>query len=830
MKKSLVLGLLLGLLSTLFNSYSQERRSGAGGPGQAAMSDFMGIVKGKVVDQNTGAPVEYANIIFYKMRDSTLVTGGITNEKGEFTIEKVPLGRYYAEVKFIGYNSTHIEGFMMSPRQPEVMLGEIKISQASENLEAVTVTGMRQMLQHNLDKKVFNVEKDITSEGGTALEIMQNIPSIEVDMEGNVSLRGSQNVTILVDGRPSTYSSIDEIPASIIESVEVITNPSARYDPDGLSGIINIVLKKKREPGYHGMIMLNAGTGDKYNGTLNLNYREEKINIFANASLRQFKMIGETVSDRITTIDELSTSSIFQNQDFERNGRFISFRSGADYFINSSNTITLSGGFNTRNFKVWDLTQTDILMPLEALNDSYSRRNLGDNGGDSYNLSLNYKLNGKENGQELTADIFYNSMAGTFGSDMRQWWTDNVNEDIFEQSISDFIGETVTLQTDLVQPIGNGGRLETGLKALLREQDNDYIFSTLSADVWVPDPLRNNRFIYNEQQYSAYAIYSNTFADGKFSYQGGLRVEKAYTLADQRATAEDPIQRSFLNWFPSAHFKWDINSKNSAQIAYSRRVSRPNTRVLNPFIDYTDTLNLSAGNPMLNPEFTNSIELSYYYNLPKTRLSATVFQRNTTDLISRFVEVQDDLVAMSTYKNIDKSESIGLEGVVTKTIAPWWRINGSASYYSIKLYSDLLDEASSQGNSWSARATSTWNLGKNIEVQLNGNYRSPSVSVGGSMRFWQSGGGQGKTAEMYWLDLGVKMNVLKKKGSITLRVSDLLNSMNFKSETWGPNFTSNIERNHQSRIVFLGFSYKINEYRVRRDRTASDEDMGIDFE
>jgi outer membrane receptor protein involved in Fe transport len=233
---------------------------------------------------------------------------------------------------------------------------------------------------------------------------------------------------------------------------------------------------------------------------------------------------------------------------------------------------------------------------------------------------------------------------------------------------------------------------------------------------------------------------------------------------------------------------------------------------------------------MLNPEFTNSLELSYYYNLPKTRLSATVFQRNTTDIISRYVVVNDDGVAMSTYKNIDESENLGLEGVVTQTIAPWWRVNGSASYYSMKLYSDFLDEESSEGDSWSVRATSTWNIGKNIELQLNGNYRSPSVSVGGGMRYWQSGGGQGRTDEMYWLDLGAKMSVLKRKGTITLRVSDLLNTMNFRSETWGPNFTSNIERNHQSRVIYLGFSYRINEYRTRKDRTSSGDDMGLEFE
>lgn len=799
------------------------------GGGQMMDPNFTGTVKGKVIDKNDNQPVEYANIAFYRMRDSTLVTGGITNAKGEFSIDKVPMGRYYAEVKFIGYNTLPVEPFVVSPRQPETMLGDLFLLPAAENLEAVVVTGQRQMLTHNLDKKVFNVERDINAEGGTALEIMQNIPSIEVDMEGNISLRGSQNVTILVDGRPSTYSSIEEIPASIIESVEVITNPSARYDPDGLSGIVNIVLKKRREPGYHGMVMLNAGTGDKYNGTVNFNYRQDKLNFFTNASFRMHSMTGRTISDRTTTFNNSTTSKLLQDQDFTRQGQFVNLRGGVDYFINNSNTLTLSGGYSYRNFSIWDITQSDILFNLR--DSSFARTNDGGNDGDSYNFALNYKLTGKQKGQELTADIFFNAMDGRNSSDITQNWLTGEYADMLERTNSGFLSNNLTLQTDFVQPVGNGGRLETGLKATLRNQDSDYKFYNFIANSWIDDALKSNDFQYKEQQYSAYAIYSNTFGDGKFSYQGGLRVEQAFTSAIQKATHDEPIDRKFLNFFPSAHIKWDINPKNSAQIAYSRRVSRPNTRLLNPFIDYSNPLFLSMGNPMLNPEFTNSLELSYYYNLPKTRISGTVFQRNTTDIITRFVEVDENDISWSTFVNIDKSESLGVEGVITQTIAPWWRVNGSASYYQTILHSELLDDRSSKGNSWTARATSTWNLGKNVELQLNGNYRSPSVSVGGgSMMFWQSGGGQGITKEMYWLDLGMRVNVLNRKGTVTLRVSDLLNSMTFRSESWGNNFSSNIERTRESRIIFLGFSYRINEYRVRRDRQPNGDDSSMDME
>lgn len=825
MKLKLLFTAVLLIVLAENSTFAQQGQGG----GQGMNSNLTGIVKGKVFDTADGIPVQYASVAFYRMRDSTLVTGGITNEKGEFTIDKVPMGRYYGEVKFIGYSTTRVDPFFVNPKNLEVSLGDLSLEPASENIETVVITGQKQMLTHNLDKKVFNVEKDINAEGGTALEIMQSIPSVEVDMEGNVSLRGSQNVTILVDGRPSTYSSIDEIPASIIETIEVITNPSARYDPDGLSGIINIVLKKKREPGYHGMVMFTAGTGDKYNGTLNFNYRQNRVNLFTNVSFRKFIMPGGTLSDRFTTSDS-GNSELFQDQDFRRNGNFVNLRAGADVFLNTRNTLTFTGGYNSRDFNVWDLTETDLYYSSDNSNINYFRRNAGIIDGSGYNLSVNYKLLGKQKGQELTTDAYFYASENNNENNLLQWNGPIDTDGFKEKSESGSLSNALVIQTDLVQPIGNGGRLETGLKAMIRDQDEDYVYSIFNnPDTWVYDPLRSNTFVYKEQQYAAYAIYSNTFGNEKFSYQGGLRLEQSYTNAEQKATNYEPTKRDFLELFPSAHVKWDINGKNSAQVAYSRRISRPHTRMLNPFVDYTDPLNLSKGNPMLNPEFTNSFEISYYFNLPKTKINATIFQRNTTDIVSRYVEV-DDEVASSTFMNIDKSESLGLEGVVSQTITPWWKVNANANYFRTKLYSDFLDERSSTGDGWSTRATSTWNIGKNIELQLNGNYRSPSISVGGNMRFWQSGGGQGRTEEMYWFDLGARINVLNRKGTVTLRVSDILKTMNYQSETWGPNFTSNIDRYRESRVVYIGFTYRINEYRMRREKQPNDVGLDMDMD
>ncbi len=802
---------------------------------QRPRSTANGIVMGKVIDSTTSEPVEFANILFFNQSDSTMVTGGMSGQNGIFAVEQVPFGRYYVQVKFIGFDTSTAGNFAIHPQQLQVNLGTIELKPTIENLEAVVITGEKAMLTHNLDRRVYNVGSDINAAGGTALEIMERIPSVEVDMEGNVSLRGSSNVTILVDGRPSTYSSVDQIPANIIESVEVITNPSARFSPDGLSGIINIVLKKRREPGYHGMLSLNAGTGDKYNGSINFNYRQNKLNLFTNLSYRSFRMTGFTDLDRTTRNgNQEIVGSLLQNQDFRRGGDFGGINAGMDYFISRASTLTFSGGYNANDFAAWEQSRTKLktFFPTNS-SEAFLRENNGENSFSSANFALNYKLNGSPNGREFNADVFYNIWNGSFANNSLQWWPDNSKRLLEEQSSNSFKVNTFTFQTDLVQPLGKGGRLEAGAMAMLRNQDSNLAFFNLVGNQFVEDLNRSNQFAFDEQQYSAYAIYSNSFAGGKLNYQGGLRVENSSTVADQRSTGQSPVERSFLSFFPSAHLRWNINSNSSAQIAYSRRLSRPQIQLLNPFVNYSDPLNRSAGNPMLNPEITNSYELSYNNTFGKTRLSGTTYFRQTYDIISRFVQIETDPIegyqyAMSTFINIDRSNTVGLEAVISQVIAPWWRLNASGNLNFVKLYADYLDKDSSQGTSWSSRFTSTFNLGKSVELQLTGNYRSPSVSVGGGMRFWQTGGGQGRTQEMYWFDIGARLNVLDRKATVTLRLSDMLNSMNYKAETWGQNFSSTISRNNQSRVLWVGFSYRINEFKARRDRQANSDEMNFE--
>ncbi len=814
--------------STIF-TMAQDKMQGRSGQG-FDLSNFNGVIAGKVIDSLDRVGVEFANIALYNQKDSSLVTGTLTDASGTFVLEKLMPGRYYIDVKFIGYQSKRINGIAVSPRSPKIDVGTFSILAAAENIEAVIVTGEKKMLLHNLDKKVFNVEKDIAVEGGTASEVLQNIPSVEVDTDGNVSLRGSSNVNILIDGRPSMLNSMEELPAQMIDRVEVITNPSAKYDPDGITGIINIVLKKRKEPGYNGMVSLNAGTANKYNASVNMNWRQEKINIFANYSFRQGQMDRYSSTDRVTLLNNSSDSSfLLQNSDGQSNMLFHNIRGGIDYFIDSRTTLSFTGNLNLRSFDMDNNVLSNSYANFNSNTLLNTRFTSNSNDGLGHEYAINFKRTYETPGKEWTADAFFSGNFSDNLNDINQQEIFNTITTVdLERANTDGTVNTFTAQTDYVAPIGNGGRVEAGFKVQVRRNDADYIYTIYdsTANTWNFDPNRSNHFIYNEEIYSGYGIYSNTFADGKFSYQVGLRIEDQNTKSDQRTTNE-VAQANRFSLFPSAHIRWEPNAINGLQLSYSRRVNRPSVMVLNPFLNTSDKFSWTMGNPYLEPEFTSSIDLSHNLNFPKTKITTSVYYRDTRNGFSRKMTVIDTVATqptLTTFINLSHYENFGAEAVITQNVTKWWRINASTSYYYSRLFGDVISGAN-EGHSWNAKLASFFTLGKNVDIQLTGNYRAPSITVGGSGRgFHMGGGAQGETEEMYWFDLGARINVLKQKGTITVRVSDIFNTQKMKYSSWDTNFYSYNESWRDSRVVFVGFSYRINNYKMRKERTPEIDD------
>lgn len=789
-----------------------------------------GTLKGKILDKQTGTPVEYASVVVIKLRDSSIVTGGITNTAGDFLLEKIPYGRYKVQVKFIGYKQWENMNLAITPKSKDVDLGTISLSSSSQTLEGITVTGRKEMMTHSLDKKVINVDKDLASVGGTALDVMQNVPSVTVDFDGNISLRGSTNVNILIDGKPSQMTSLDQLPATMIESIEVVTNPSVKYDPDGMAGIINIVLKKQKIVGTNGMVSLTAGNNNRYMGSVNLNFKRDAWNIFTNVDFRSFNFDGysNTYSKNFTS----STPYISNTSTFSRKMIFGGVRLGADYSINSTNTISLSTWLNSRKFSGDEnLVSTSYDSSINVVDFYKQNRTMDNKDGLESEFTLSYKKDFETKGRTLTADAFFSNSPETSSSLRRKdfYTPTGILTNLYpemEKTNTDEPGTRFTIQSDYVSPIGNGGRLEAGVKAIFRSDNSDYLVSESdsASQSWIVNQTYSNNFTYTEQIYSGYTSYSNTW--GRLSYMGGIRLEQSESSSNQKTT-DSTFHKNIFSVFPSLHLSFEVAKGHDLVLSYSRRINRPRSRVINPFLVKQDPVNVSYGNPNINPEYVNSYEVGYGFKKAKTNITTTFFYRQTTDVIAQKVTLVNNIFE-TTYDNLNSSVNYGVEVVASSPIFKWWRVNGSYSYFHAEINGTGVTSDAKSSNSWTAKIASVVFLPLGIEFQQNFNYRSPIVTSGTGGRGF-SAGGQGRMAEMWSLDLGLKKNILKNKGTVTFRASDVFKTATFNSTTYGDNFTSTYERGRNSRMFFIGFTYKINDYRRSAKKAdQAPDDSGMD--
>jgi hypothetical protein len=787
----------------------------------------IGKVTGQLLDDSNNEPLMFASIVIFRERDSTMVTGGISDELGRFAVDRVPFGRYYLTVNYIGYPRMEVGDIVITPRNTEFNTGLIRVIPGAEMLSEVTVEAARQLMEVGLDRRVFNVDQELTASGGSAIEVMQNIPSVAVDFDGNVSLRGSSNVTILIDGRPSGLTglsgseALEQIPANMIDRIEVITNPSVRYAPDGTSGIINIVLKKERRAGYNGMLSLNASTRNTYNGSLNLNYKINDLNFFANYSGRIFNTDGFGSTFRTNFLSD--TTYMDQRLDFENSMNSQNFTLGMDYQLNRYNTMTFSVMYNSWERDALNNTDYSALgsdRDITSLFNRFSGDGM-DNSGLSY--TLNYRRTFEERNRELNTDIVFSDRSMTRTEDNVQRFLDlnrnsNGQPNLLENTRMDAKNWMFSAQTDYIQPLGQDRKLEVGGRVYMREMDSDFNFFNFDHQVsdWVNNSGLSNRFVFSEQVFSAYGMFS-TMA-GPYSIQAGLRMEQAFVEGQQRTT-NDVFSNQYFSLFPSMHLRRNFENSQNAQLSYSRRISRPNNRVLNPFVSYTDPYDLSYGNPKLNPEFINSLELGYTRFWEKTTLNPSLFYRFTEGMITRFRTMDENGIAYTTWENLNTGISYGAELVASRQLASWYRVNGTFSYFrQIVEGGDAMMEMRNDSYSWSARLVNNFTFPKGWSAQLNAFYRSPVVMIQGEMR------------EMYAADMAVRKNVLGNRGTITLRLSDIFNTQRFRMYNYGNNFAIDTERVRNSRMLFVGFSYRINEYdrnnqQRRRTQQGGDDSM-----
>jgi len=809
--------LLLVSSIPLFAQSPQGRQGQGFGSGAGS-----GSLSGQLMDEETRHPIEYGNVVLFRVKDSVMVTGTISGRDGKFRMEKVPFGRYFCKISFIGYETRVVSPVQVNPKSPDPDLGSIYLNLTPVNLKEVLVTGEKEMIVNNLDKKVINVDKSIAATGGSAVDVMQNIPAVTVDSDGGVKLRGNKNVTVLIDGKPSAMEGVStgeilaQIPASSMESVELVTNPSAKYDPEGTAGIINIVLKKKQESGYNTVVTLNAGNGDRYNGSLNLNYRTGGWNFYGSLDGRWNRFKAEGNSNRQTTLPD--TSRLTQDSRNTNQMTMNGFRTGIDYSPDEWNTF--SAGFRGRNMGFDNSGDMNNFLfdGNQSLVRSFNRESDADRNGQHLEYSLEHKRTWETKGREWTTDLEFGTQkmkrtesASTLNS------AGSGNYLSKQKNTGSNTGLTLSLESNYAHPTPEWGRFEAGFKSRFRQNDSEGLYDTLGADgMWYPNSFLTDKFDYTEQVHAGYGTYSNSLEE--FKFQLALRGEYVRTVLSSRQFTSD-FTTDYTSLYPSIHISRELSEAHELMVSYSRRVDRPNNRQLNPFVDYSDSLNLRSGNPKLLPQYTNSMEFGYNFNQKMTSLSASLFYRQTEDLISEITRQENARVTRTTLENAATGTSVGVDLSANQTISQGFRLNGGISWFRNVNKGKLeSDNADADNVSWNAKGSAMITLPLEIQLQVMGNYNAPMVMP------------QRKIKEQYSVDFGLKRDFLDGMLTANLRVQDVFDSREFDSETTGPGFTLTSYNKPDSRTIFLGITWRISTLMMNeRERQKNREPENDDF-
>ena len=855
------------LILAAMSAFSQFP-SGMGGnrSGAASRAMTMGHFYGKIVDEKTGKPVEFAAVQLMqnkydsttKATKETMVSGQLTESNGDFSLENLPVfGEYKLKVSALGHTpyeqkiSFNIKfgqggGMQQAMNAVDKDLGNIKLSINAVALKEVTVEENVPVYEMKIDKKVYNVEKSIVNTGGTAEDVLKNVPSVNVDIDGNVTLRNAAP-QLFVDGRPTTLS-VDQIPADAIQSIEVITNPSAKYDASGGgAGILNIVLKKNRKIGYNGSVRVGMDSRGRVNLGADINAREGKINIFMSGMFneRKSKSTGET--ERSYFPNRFSPGINFsQDNPSESKGYFGFGRAGFDYFIDNRNTLTLAGIYNRGNFKSSDniSTRTDTLLPTGTISSFSDRVNSSERNFRNAGGTLSFKHIYPREGREWTTDLNYN---GSKTDNLGNYSTQNFDENhhpagapILQLQKGNGTVDFTTFQTDYVDPLTDKMKIETGARGSIRNYNSltqNYRFDSIVDDfTFIPSQLNDYQF--KDQVYAAYFTFTRQLK--KFGYQAGLRAESSFyrgELLDSRQTFTHTYP---VDLFPSAFLSYKLTEKNDLQLNYTRRINRPNFFQLLPYIDYTDSLNLSRGNPDLKPEYTNSLEMSWQKTFSrKNTLITSVYYKNTNNLITRFQFRDHSLPGspvLSTYENANSSYAYGAEITSQNSFTKWLDVSININAYNSSINgTNLQNDLNNQRFSWFSKLNTTFRLPSNFSIQLSGDYRSrTSLQVGGGGGgrgfggggFGGGGGGgggfggasstaQGYTNPVYSIDGGVKYEFLKNKmATLTVNISDIFNTRKTETYSESPFFNQTTVRKRDPQIIRVNFSYRFGKFDV----------------
>lgn len=789
-------------------------------------------VKGKVIDKTTSQPLEYATIVLQNAKRPEMVTGGITNDKGEFDIE-INAGMYDIRVEFISFKTVE---FKQRRLQENTDLGTVILSDDSTQLDGVELRADRSTVEIKLDKRVYNVGQDMMVKGGTVSDVLDNVPSVSVDVDGTVSLRGNESVRILIDGRPSNAININDalrmIPADAIDKVEVITNPSARYDAEGGGGIINIILKKGKNQGLNGTVTGTIGDPTNRGLTGNINFKSDNFNLFTNQGFNYRESPGNSLTDsEYFNADGTTRNYIYERRTNSRNGNNYNGNFGFDWYLDPSLTWTNTFSYrkNTtdnpehlefNNHDANNIFQYTRVRDLEQTDD-----------GENIDFSSNFVKNFKKDGHKLTADFSFSDNRDNEFSYIR----DTDFEDV--RTTEDQTQKRTIIQTDYVLPIKENGRFEVGFKGDYTESLTDFKYEDFNegSNSWVQNDSISNLFQYKEFVNALYAQYGSKI--DKFSYFFGLRWEDSNIDVNQIVT-NDYNNKRYNNFFPSAVFAYEFSESTNTSLSYSRRIQRPRGRFLNPFPNYSSNINIFQGNPDLDPAMTHAIDVVFLQKWSKVTLSSSAYFNLTEDSFQfirkesgAFVETEgptgeitETPVILTTPINLATQYRFGFEFNLNYSPFKWWRLNGNFNFFSNETKGDytytnfvgeeVVQNLDNTAISWTTRITSKITLPYKIDWQANATYNAPQTTA------------QGKQLGVISANLAFSKDILKEKATIALNVSDVFNSRKRITETNLPSVSSYSEMQWRERQVNLSFTYRFNKQKNERERQQRRENGG----
>ena len=748
-------------------------------------------ITGKLVEKETSQPIPYATLVIKDKSTNKNITGVITDDSGNFIVTTTK-PNFYVEISFMGFETKTITEFTVTNRK--VNLGTIKLLPNSQALDEIVVTGEVSKTVFKLDKRVFNVGKDISSTGASALEVLNNVPSVNVNIEGDISLRGSSGVQILINGKPSVLAdqssnALGTITADMIESIEIITNPSAKYEASGTAGILNIILKKEEKKGWNGSVSVNTGIPDNHSLGLSLNRRTENFNLFAQlgAGYRSLPQESENINQNLITNEVL-----LSNGEEFRNETFFNLTLGTDYHINDLNVLTLSGNFayeiedqpSNYNFQFFD--ENNNLISNWIREESTEATN------PKYRYELNYKKQFKNNEDHT---LQFSALGSFFGKELASQFTNttssgtNINSD--QQTETNFQQADYTFKADYVNPVSEVYTIETGAQYVINDVGNDFEVRELIDGAYVVNEDLTNNFEWNQKVLGLYA--TGAYEKEKWGIKAGLRLEQT-NVNTLLTNTNQSNERDYSNFFPTLHTSYKISDNFSLQAGYSKRIFRPRLWDLNPFFNIRNNFNIRVGNPNLQPEFTDSYELTSIYKIGKASLSSSLYHRYTTDVVERVSTFKDN-VTFYTPENIGTNSSIGFETNGKYSPNTWLTLTGDFNFN----YFDRAGTFENQvfdftGSQWSSRLGSKIGFPTDIDLELTGNYRSGFETL------------QGEQTGFAFMDLGIRKKIFKGKAIVNLGVRDVFASRIQERFVNQPTFET-YSFGQRGRFFTLGISY-----------------------